>query len=752
MTHKEIIKPNIDNLQAKIVDAIIKKAQKLHLNSEVINRRMLVDYLNETLHINLKEGLHIKQLLKDAYVKASYSSSIQNAIVNNIEDNDGRNKVFNPERVEQRVIALDIQNPQIDLNDFELIEHETELVKQVDGTSEIQAIQLNIETLKPTKEFSLTGKFKVEAKKDHAFKIKDEYHKIIKTHQKVKDINLNLVDDFAKTRNKLKLVREDLLQLLVDLVGDGIKTKEPKLFDVSEIKWNSFEDRYGKLNTFYKDINKEIKTFENSHEQHMGNISQSGKNQFNSFLSEATNLSNAGNLNSKNLKGAAGGAAVSFLIEGGLSVAKARTEAKKTIAQIDLDIEKLKEGMQSDVELILEDILKLGRFYSELKDKLIPQLQLASKIIVIKLINDIAPLYKQIISNTEIKDLRDSNRNLMTELRTIEAELVDKEEQIKYNEFKGQKLTKDIEDYQVEHDFLMSLHPVEPNLFYKIISPFNSKKLYKETLEDWCRYSKPFIDNFKSIQENLIKEGKLKEENFADFEKLTNRKTSIGEKLKQNSEKIKIIFGKTENKNRFNDLLENIKELVVHSKGILEVKISSAIENGLPNQPKEAVNQISVIDSKNFLLENIPGFYDKFIINNTDGNQLFTSLLVNKMNKDERFEKIDNQTKVKIASTGLACLSVFIKTQDLNIKKNFLQKENEKVMDLFLQSYDKKLESLKEEIKKNKEDFLALKNNANSMSLGQLANKINESYDPNTNTEVTGQDVDSLLNGGTLQF
>ncbi|WCC44454.1 hypothetical protein PJW08_12280 [Tenacibaculum finnmarkense] len=131
MTHKEIIKPNIDKLQAKIVDAIIKKAQKLHVDSQVINRRMLVDYLNYTLQINLKEGLHIKQLLEDAYVKASYSSSIQNAIVNNIYDNDGRNKVFNPNRVAQRVTALDIQNPEIDLDDFKLIEHGTQAGKTI---------------------------------------------------------------------------------------------------------------------------------------------------------------------------------------------------------------------------------------------------------------------------------------------------------------------------------------------------------------------------------------------------------------------------------------------------------------------------------------------------------------------------------------------------------------------------------------------------------------------------------------------
>ncbi|MCG8858358.1 hypothetical protein [Tenacibaculum finnmarkense] len=172
------------------------------------------------------------------------------------------------------------------------------------------------------------------------------------------------------------------------------------------------------------------------------------------------------------------------------------------------------------------------------------------------------------------------------------------------------------------------------------------------------------------------------------------------------------------------------------------------MENKLITQT-EVVNKISIIDNRNFIIENFDGFYDDFIIKNTDG---ITGLLVNKMNKDERFEKIDNETKAKIVKTGLACLSDVIKTYDLTRKKNFLQKHNKQVMDLFLQSYDKKLESLKQEIKKNKEDFLALKNNADSMSLGQLANQINEFHDPNASTEVTDQDIDDLLNGGTLEF
>ncbi|WP_452228192.1 hypothetical protein [Lacinutrix sp. MEBiC02404] len=577
MTHTEIIKQNADSINNKLVDAVIKKAQQLIIDSEIINRRMLVDHLNEVLQVNLKEGLYIKQILKEAYLQSTYSSSIQEAITNNILDNDGKNSVFNPDRVQQRLESLDIKDPQIDLKDFKLIEQETKTVKEVDGTFEIQTVQKNIDILKPKKEISITGNIKVEAITEHAFSIKKEYTKIIQIHEKVKDINLDLIDDFDKTRNKLKLIREDLLNLLIDLFGDGIKSSEPEMFDVSKINWESFEDSYTKLDTYFSGINDNVKVFKDAHQQHMSAISLSGKNEFNTFLSKTSSLANSGTLDKSKLKGAAGAAAVGFLVKGGMAVLKSRTEAKKTIAQIELDIEKLKEGMSSDVQLILADILKLGRFYTELKDKLIPELKLFSQKAVNKLSNDISPLYEQIISNSEIKDLRDSNKYLMTERRTIEAELVDKKEQVNFNDSTYQKLIELIDLKRPEYDFLSSLIPVKPNLFYKILSPTKSINLYNETLIDWYTYCKPFIDDFKNYQNNIIREEELKKENLADIDKLKNRGLNIQKELKTNSERIRIIFGETGNKTVLSDLLTHIREFTTSSKGVLEVNISKEL-------------------------------------------------------------------------------------------------------------------------------------------------------------------------------
>jgi hypothetical protein len=164
------------------------------------------------------------------------------------------------------------------------------------------------------------------------------------------------------------------------------------------------------------------------------------------------------------------------------------------------------------------------------------------------------------------------------------------------------------------------------------------------------------------------------------------------------------------------------------------------------------LNKMSSVNHKKFLIENIHNYYEELIVNNVENNEHVVNLLLKKMENDKLFDKVNNDTKKLIAQTGLSCLSDAIKTFNLKQDKNSLQKENRKLTELFIKNYEEKLFNLKEEIKKNQEDFLELQNNADNMSLGQLANTINEFHNPNTHTDVSNQDIDDLLNGGTLEF
>lgn len=174
------------------------------------------------------------------------------------------------------------------------------------------------------------------------------------------------------------------------------------------------------------------------------------------------------------------------------------------------------------------------------------------------------------------------------------------------------------------------------------------------------------------------------------------------------------------------------------------------MENRLITQTE--LNHLSSTVNKSFLIENIHKIYDDLIVNHAENNEYIVNVLFSKMTKDNRFDKISNESKKLMVHTALSCLSDVLKTIDLKKKTSILQKENKKLTDLFLKNYEEKLLSLKEEIKKNQEDFLELQNNANDMSLGKLANAINEFHNPNMATDVSNQDIDDLLNGGTLEF
>lgn len=174
------------------------------------------------------------------------------------------------------------------------------------------------------------------------------------------------------------------------------------------------------------------------------------------------------------------------------------------------------------------------------------------------------------------------------------------------------------------------------------------------------------------------------------------------------------------------------------------------MENKLITQTD--LNKLSATVNKNFLTENIHKIYDELIIDKVENNEHIVNLLFNKMNKDNRFDKIDDKDKKLIIQTGLSCLSDAFKTLELKQKTSTLQKENKKLTNLFLKNYEEKLLSLKEEVKKNQRDFIELQNNAKNLSLGKLANTINEFHNPNVTTDVSNQDIDDLLNGGTLEF
>jgi len=129
-----------------------------------------------------------------------------------------------------------------------------------------------------------------------------------------------------------------------------------------------------------------------------------------------------------------------------------------------------------------------------------------------------------------------------------------------------------------------------------------------------------------------------------------------------------------------------------------------------------------------------------------------TEHLVERLHNEASMEALNDLQKRNIVETFLTIALNIINTQAIQQEKRILEKRNVLNKELFLSKYTEKLNELNLRIEANKKDFLELKKDSKNLSMNELANKINEFHDPNTKFEVSEDELDNFLNGGTLEF
>ncbi|WP_159023481.1 hypothetical protein [Formosa sp. L2A11] len=575
--YKEITNWKNKYFQAELIKQIHQLVITLTNSKTIYNRRKLVDFLNEGNNdLNLKEGIILKYILEEAYKRASHSKLIQDGIVKCFIENIGNDSIYNPNRIFINTDSLNFEDNYLDKfdNKIKLIENNANNVRSIDFIDELN--QTHQKSLQITRkdEFSITGSTKVDNAYEYASSIKQGYENIINKYNEIKDINLNLISDFEFLRNELKLLRLDLINLLVDLFGDSIKVSEPELFDFSRLEWMDFEDTWGNLNLYFNNIDQSLESFKILHEAQMNKIGDSSMNIGKNAINNLNRKSKKGSLSTKDIKGELAGAVVGMAIEGVLGVAKSRSESKKTIATINKDVEALKKGMHSDYSKMMNDLLRIASIFSHLNDVLIPGFKVFINTVTSIVKNDIKPLYNEIKSIDGIKEKRDNNALLIKESRLIDLELVDKENSLIFCDNEKVRFKNELADLKFENDFLIEIKPEEPSVFYNLVSFGKSGTLYKETLEEWNIYCLPKVYYYNELKQLLANQDVFKNQLNNDIESLGNRKIVLEGLIKQQSAEIFMIFNKSEySKANLKDLLIQIKQISGAAKNTIAVEL-----------------------------------------------------------------------------------------------------------------------------------------------------------------------------------
>ena len=748
MKLNEIVLGENQDLIPEVIGGIQKIAIGLSQNNESLLRRELVKQLNDEIHeLNLIDGRIVNAMVKEAYAQ-THSPVVQQALSECFFENTGDKLVYNPNRISDADLSLDsISDDILDLNCFdektEIVNGALELIEKTDAVADINETKLAIDKYVPKDNFSLTGMTKVKDTFNYAKRIYNGYGRLISQYELAKQANLDLIDDFVLLRNELLNFRQEVTQLVTEIIGDNEKASHPDLFDFSEIEYFDIEEFRGKVNLAFDGFGEKLQIFNDDYHKEMLQLKRAGVGHVDNALKKlGKTQKRRGQISSREVKGQVAVAAIGFAFDAFLSISETRKNAEETVAQLKHDIEAMKLGLKGDAQIIAEDLLRLAKIHSRIKEVLIPAVK--------KFINEaniiynlkLKDAYTKMVNGGTIAELSSENRRLATEKKQLISEIQDKKQGIKICEHEILRYEDLISEIQWEYNFVNANKPEIPIPFHNIISFGTAKINYKKHLSDWERITEPvrtnyrvYVDNSNQEEETLLR--------FKDIlKKLEHRLKEIENQREKNKLKIKEQRVRIEDfEPQFEIFSKGIRQLSAASKNFLELGIA---ENLIKKSVKFENTLVGISDSETFSIptitdNNIDYLNDQYyqlklkleLLNYTESlvngdflekiaelgdekKKLFISDRMQKLrfqlsSKIQQKTKLDSHQTMKLANLGTDIFFSILKTQKIKAKTSFLHELNEKLDHEFSDRLETLVASLKQSMKKDQQEAETMK-------------------------------------------
>jgi len=743
MKLNEIVLGENRDLIPEVVGGIQKIAIGLSQNNQSLLRRELVKQLNDEIpELNLIDGRIVNALVKEAYSQ-THSPVVQNALSECFFENTGDKLVYDPNRITDADLSLTSTSDDIlDLNKFnqktEIVNNALELIRKTDAVADINETKLAIDKYVPKDNFSLTGMTKVKDTFNYAKRIYNGYGRLINQYELAKKANLDLIDDFVHLRNELLNFRQEVTQLVTEIIGDNEKASHPNLFDFSEIEYFDIEEFRGKVNLAFDGFGEQLQIFNNDYHKEMLRLKGAGVGHVDNALNKlGKTKKRRGQISSREVKGQVAVAAIGFAFDAFLSISETRKNAEETVAQLKHDIETMKLGLKEDAQIIAEDLLRLAKIHSRIKGVLIPAVR--------KFINEaniiynlkLKDAYSKMVQGGTIAELSSENRRLAAERRQLISEIEDKKEGIKICESEILRYEDLISGIQWEYNFVNDNKPEIPITFHNIISFGTAKTNYKKHLSNWERVTEPirtkyrvYVDNSNQEEETLLR--------FKDIlRKLENRLKEIEKQREENKLRIKEQRVRIEDFEPHFEIFSNgIRQLSAASKNFLELGIA---EDLIKKSVKYQNNLVGISDSESLSIpavsdNNIDYLNDQYyqmelkleLLRCTES--LFNGELLQKMGElgDQKIEvfiadnmqklrdqvtskiqqktNLDSEQTMRLVNLGAYIFVSILKTQKIKAETNFMQELNKKLDQEFLGRFEMSVASLKQSIEKDQQE------------------------------------------------
>lgn len=398
-------------------------ALRLYAEGKQYTRSQIVNYLKEEKNINeLTDSFRLNEIIRDVYNNIK-GEEMRNAFLNSFYDHNGvsicqdaeigyypsvwnsGNNNHNIERIHQLSDGL---NHQLILSsDFS----PSELIAEIINSSEVCEANTSLSGM-------ITGTNKIKEAKAEVETLSNKYYNLISEYDTIKDdVNYQL-HYFDKIRTQLKCLREDVIQVLMEIFGDQLKSVEPELFNISQIDFVDTEKLIQKVQLEFDAL------IANSDKS----ISGITKDNIASFLTiGGAAICRISNNNTKEVRT---DALVGAAIEGAFAIFESREQSQIETNKIRKRCFDLEKKLLIDKGIIEQDLYRIKELLLQLSESLIPILSKFTDQLNIQLQSTLIPYEKEILQDEELCKLKKENEKLIGDKRKQKLYLNDVKERV----------------------------------------------------------------------------------------------------------------------------------------------------------------------------------------------------------------------------------------------------------------------------------------------------------------------------------
>lgn len=317
------------------------------------------------------------------------------------------------------------------------------------------------------------------------------YGRIVEGYESAKQSVERSVQDFIAMRDVLLETYYRYSESLIDIFGEELRAREPELFDFSRIEYLNSQDMFAQISLEFNKLDEKCTDLMAEIASNFGNTAKRAIG-----LAQSTNDNRV------------------KLLLGALTFVNHHIDAATRTAQLKQEFLVLRSSAEKDMSLLSGDLRRLELIYHTLERLLIPKVDLFSRFSKEILSDELQDILAELYKNPRLAELNKSREQKRLQLRRLNREVNDCEQNILYYRDKISSNEALLSSLADEYSRAKEILPSKPSFIVNLFTLGAATKNYNKKAYQWQKECAPLVKQYESTQADV----KMDKEDCANLE------------------------------------------------------------------------------------------------------------------------------------------------------------------------------------------------------------------------------------------